>query len=544
MMRRLLACALFAVLASLSACGGGGGNSGDCPLCDGGGGSTVTDLSLTLSAQSVSDSGSDTITATVTAVDANRTVVAAAPVTIAVDANAVVAVSGTTTGTDGIVTGTVGIGSDRSNREITVTAKSGSIVRTATIQVTGSKLTASLVSTVLVSSKANKVTYHLTDVNASPMGGQAISVSAPGLVTGSGTTSASGDFVFTYDAPAAAGALVITATTAGLTDAQTVQVQATAGNVPNAVGPVSSASISANPKTVSTNAVGSSINKSQLRVLFVRAGSAPVPNVRVRFDLNGDAYHVGGTLSSGNSQLYSAADGTVTAAYIPGALSSPTDKLTVRACWSLTDFAAGTCPNQELVNLTVKAEAISVGVRTNELILESSDKLDYIKQFEVTVVDAAGFPVQNATISASLDLTGYGKGKYDKAGTVWKQSHSAYCTNEDANRNGILDTLPIVEDINGSGRIEPVKADATLSFLSSDKTDAKGKMLLELQYPKSVGSWIDFLITVSATGVSGTEGTGTNAGTLPVAATAITTITSDPAFKFSPYGTGACTDPD
>ena len=106
-----------------------------------------------------------------------------------------------------------------------------------------------------------------------------------------------------------------------------------------------SASLAASPSVVPVN-TGSTSNRSELRALFLGAGNAPVKNVRVRFDLAGDANSIGGSLTSGTNVVYSDANGVATTAYVPGSRFSPTDGLTVRACWSANDFAgAGTCPN-------------------------------------------------------------------------------------------------------------------------------------------------------------------------------------------------------
>ena len=53
-------------------------------------------------------------------------------------------------------------------------------------------------------------------------------------------------------------------------------------------------------------------------------------------------------LTSGTNVVYSDANGVATTAYVPGSRFSPTDGLTVRACWSANDFAGRRrCPNAE-----------------------------------------------------------------------------------------------------------------------------------------------------------------------------------------------------
>jgi len=146
---RLLCMAFISTL--LVACGGGGGGSdgsGTPPFGGpgsgggtGGGTTAVTGLVVTLSSPTIVNSGTSTVTVTVTALDSNNNAVAAAPVTLAANANAIVTIQGTigsVTNASGRLTATVGIGSDTSNRAITLTASSGSVTGTATLNVVNS----------------------------------------------------------------------------------------------------------------------------------------------------------------------------------------------------------------------------------------------------------------------------------------------------------------------------------------------------------------------------------------------------------------------
>ncbi len=96
-------------------------------------------------------------------------------------------------------------------------------------------------------------------------------------------------------------------------------------------------------------------------------------------------------LTSGTNVVYSDANGVATTAYVPGSRFSPTDGLTVRACWSANDFPAGTCPQTPATaTLTVISEALSVSISTNALIEIGPTGLDYIKTYLVQVVDSSG----------------------------------------------------------------------------------------------------------------------------------------------------------
>lgn len=134
---------LVSVLAlALAACGGGGGGAGGDPVLGGGTGSTpttpVSGLIVTLSAPSVVNTGTATVTATVTALDANNNTVKGVPVTLAADNNGVVTIqgaAGSVTGDNGRLLASVGIGADQSNRSITLTASSGAVSGKATLRV-------------------------------------------------------------------------------------------------------------------------------------------------------------------------------------------------------------------------------------------------------------------------------------------------------------------------------------------------------------------------------------------------------------------------
>lgn len=550
----------------------------------------ASDLSLTLSAASLTNSGTATLRATATAVDANRNVVAGIPITFSVDNSAIAQVSGAVSGADGKVTADIGIGADRSNRLVMVTATSGALTRTASFRVVGADLTASFSPLVDTASTNNRIEYRLVDSNSSPMAGQAISVSAPGLPSASGFTDFNGKFTYTFTAPSSAGSVSLTAVSAGDTEVSAIQVQVAGGStVPAAQVDPQSVSIAANPSVVSVNALGSTANQSEVRVLFMGANNAPVPNMRVRFDLAGNSSSTDGRVSwLGGTYAYSDANGVARATFTPGQRSSPTDGVTVRACYAKTDFAPDQCPASTGVlsgsgnvstTLTVANEALSVSIGTNQFLKVGAQNLTYIKEYVVLVVDAAGQAKADVLISPSVDLTGYGKGfwrvegagtekrwvqiatlaaseSYLWAGSAWTRAvpaQSPLCPNEDVNRNGVREAgdastpAPDIslrrEDLNWNGTLDPRKADVAIKMVGSARTDANGLAVVQIEYPKSVGSWVDFLISVTATGIAGSEGRARYSGLLPVLADDVNNEDVPPAFIVSPYGTGSvCTD--
>lgn len=551
---------LGAVVLTLAACGGGssdscvdvfGGNA-----CAGGGGGTtdpvvvVTRVSLTLSANTLSNSGSATLTATAVATNASNQTVSGADVQLSVDSDAEIAVNGSATDASGQLTATVRIGDNRNNRTVTVTARAGNgVVATRTFQVVGANLTGTPVPAVVEPSASGEVKYRLVDANANAMAGAEIVVTGPGGVETVGTTGLNGEFDYAYTAPTAAGNLTIRAAAGGDELETVVLVQAAGGGsippVNPAVTPVLSASVSANPSVVPVNTATTS-NQSQIRTLFLTGSNAPVANIRVRFDLAGDPNSIGGSFTTGTSIVYSNANGVATTAYVPGTRGSPTDGVTVRACWDYVDFAAGTCPNAVQTTLTVVADPVSVTIGTNNLIGTGDSDLTYVKRYVVQVVDSSGVAKPDVQISPSIDLLRFQKGFYEVVGDVWVKNTRATCDNEDLNRNNTYEVYADGwdEDANGSfnlspGRpaLEPRKADVAISFEGgSNRTDAKGQVVLRIEYPQDLGTWVEFNILVSASGVSATEGRANYQAFLPVPADALTDVDVAPPFVDSPYG--------
>jgi hypothetical protein len=151
-------------------------------------------------------------------------------------------------------------------------------------------------------------------------------------------------------------------------------------------------------------------------------------------------------------------------------------------------------------------------------------------------------------VSTSIDLLNYRKGFWflpQPDPVQWVQLVRAVCDNEDLNRNGVSEVFSnaVVEDANGSfnllnGRpaLEPRKADVAVSFEGSPKTNAVGQVVLRIEYPKNVASWVEFNLVVAASGIGGSEGRANFSAVLPVPADVVTKVNSSPPFQLSPYG--------
>ncbi len=498
----------------------------------------AADLTLALSSGSLTNNGSSNIVATATAVDSRRNALAGIPITFTVDSNAVAVVSGTVTNANGNVVANVGVGADRSSRVVFVTASSGALTRTASFAVTGASLTASFAPLVDAGTRSNQVEFRLFDANTAAMAAQQVTVSAPGRTPTIGTTDLNGKYVFLYDAPATAGNLTFTATAAGESRLVDVQIKAGSGTVPAAAELPRSASLTPTPSVVTVNPVNGTNNQVELRALFLGANNQPIKNVRARFDLAGNNTNSDGVVGwLGGDYAYSDDTGVARATFTPGQRSSPTNGITVGVCFDTIDFPVANCAtmsNRATSTLTVTSEALSVNIRTNELIKSGAANLTYIKEFVVMVVDAAGQAKADVQITPSIDLTSYLKGFYTWDGTRWDRTRNPLtrCTNEDVNRNGVREAG---EDVNGNGELDPRKADVAIKMVNSARTDTNGLAIVQIEYGRDLGSWVDFVITVTASGISGTESRARFAGELPVDAQALIKEDPPPAFVISPY---------
>lgn len=524
--------AMLAAAAALAACSAGGGTSTKTTTP---GTPTASDLVVAVDKTSIADNGTETATVTVTAVDSSRNVVGGVPVTIVPDRNGIVTSSGSTTATGtGLVTGTLSIGSDKSNRTIDVVITSGSITKTVKVDVTGAQLQATPGSA--TAGQTATVQYLLTDKSNAPISNEPIVVTLNGTPT-NGTTDTNGAYTYSYTVPSTAS-VSISATAGGVTTATTVTTSSSTTSP--ATGTVTSASVAANPATVNVNAAGSSTNVVTVRGLFLGAGNAPIQYVRVRYDLNGDPNGIGGTLGSGTGYVYTDANGVAQTTYTPGTRGSGNQQLTVRACWSETDFVAGTCPNAASANITVAQSGVSISIFNNGKVASDDAKAVYTAPYTVQVVDSVGQPIKGVLVTGSVDLPRFYRGYWDGTGSSWVYVPLNVCDNEDINRNSVLETYSNgqKEDQNNSGKIEPYAADAAITPQSagSDTTDAFGIAYFNLQYGQNVAWWDDFTLTFSAL-VSGTEGKATTSGRLgvPAALTAAAPSAGALPFELSPY---------
>ncbi len=151
-------------------------------------------------------------------------------------------------------------------------------------------------------------------------------------------------------------------------------------------------------------------------------------------------------------------------------------------------------------DLTVGDRAFDISLGTGSTI-QVPDSSTYLKEFAVFVTDASGRPVANAELTSTVTPTGaeaFRKGFWiwDDLAKIHVEFESEVCANEDADRDGILDSSPLNEDINSDGFLTPGNV-ASVSFKENiSRTDEFGQATLQVRYPKQFGNWTKVVVSV------------------------------------------------
>lgn len=549
---------------AIAACGGGGGSPGTTP---GGGSGAATPASFVyqLDKSALTNGGSDAVVLTITALTAGNNPVPGVTTTVSVDTGVYTPISGTTNDA-GQASGTITIGGNRANRNITATVRVGTLVTTVVIPVTGSAIALTPVPATPAPGGSVTLAVKVTDVNNAGIAGIAVQLGGTLGFTQVVTTDSNGNATALLGAsPSTDGTYSVTASGSGVSALRDVQVVGGGGGgIPDAVGPISAASLAIVPNNIAPNQVGATTNRAGLKASFRNASNQAIQNVRVRFEIVAPGLGSGEQISTGLATVYSDISGDAIADYIAGTRSSPTNGVTIRACYGLTDasIAGGLCPNLQTATMTVASQPVSVSLGDNNELAKGNNNLTYKKLFVVSVVDSLGAAIPNAQISAGVDITHYGKGEFiyvntgvapsatyqvtgDQAPNIATPGISTtavpglttgrvWCPNEDTSRNGFIDTG---EDINGSLNIEPRKADIILSYVGGNTTDTSGLAVIQVEYPQNVATWLAYTMKVT-TNVSGSEGT--------VQKSYITNYVQgddeNGSFLTAPYGINRCVD--
>lgn len=242
----------------------------------------------------------------------------------------------------------------------------------------------------------------------------------------------------------------------------------------------------------------------------------PVKNKIIDFRLNDT---VDGTLSASTAITDSL--GRASVSYKAGNSSSAKDGV------SINTFIQGyPAVPQDEVKLTVGGNALRITLGDDNLL--ATEDVFYIKQFGVIVTDSAGNPIGDQPVSFTINPINYKKGIMVQGAENWVQRTSVTCPSEDLDKDGNLD---FGEDDNGNGTLEPTH-DAVVT--GSGVTDASGKIVVEVVYPKNTALWTDQRIS-STLVVAGTEFIEHTDFSLPILAQDVDLETTPPN-SVSPYG--------
>ena len=160
----------------------------------------------------------------------------------------------------------------------------------------------------------------------------------------------------------------------------------------------------------------------------------------------------------------------------------------------------------------------------------------------VFVTDAAGNPVSNVAVTASIRPRFYYKGyrTYSVAASAWITIETAKCVNEDIDNNGVLSAA---EDQAGNrnGRLEPGTA---LNITPDVRTGTDGTAVVSILYPRDRTDWLDADFTIRGQ-VAGSETSYVGYTSLPGLAADFNSEDVMPPGRVSPYGRADnCTDPN
>lgn len=568
----------MAVLAVvLAACGGGGGSSGNQPGDTTGPTETpkVSDVVFELNKTTISNSGSDSAELKVLVLDAKRNVLPNIPVEISLNSSGLFQKSsGDVTNAQGVFSGSIGIGGDKSNREIEVVIRVAEIVRRAFVRVQGVQIVVSPVPAAAQFGQVVAVDVSVLDSVGSVIPNvdlqlkNSVDASVANIRVG-----LSGKATYSYTVPSLQGLKSITLTASGLGTQNSAEILVLnsdgTGQPDPAIGTVSASSLTANPSTIQPNKDSLGVNRAKLTARFQDKDNNGIQNIRVRFNIQPPSLGSDERISTGSEMVYTNSAGVAESDYISGLRTSPTNGVVVRACWDKVSFNVDECPNSVSGTLTVAGSPLSITIGDNNLLEKGLGNIAYIKKFLIQVNDAAGVAVKDAVVSVSVDITHYGKAQV--WGLPWadidvpniRHIHKDYvpspppanylqiltdsntdpsngfgrwCLNEDWNRNGFLD---VNEDVNLDGVIQPKKAEIIVSYVSGNKTDQNGQMLVQVAYPQNMGRWLAYTLRAT-TSVAGSEGDAAKSYVTDV----LQADVQNGSFLTPPFGVNSCTDPN
>ncbi|MBF0257950.1 MAG: Ig-like domain-containing protein [Desulfamplus sp.] len=254
-------------------------------------------------------------------------------------------------------------------------------------------------------------------------------------------------------------------------------------------------SLQASP-TVIPPSSGGVYNVSDLVVTVKNSNDQPVANAMVMFSIDtplggGEKIVPGWALTD-----YS---GVARSKFTSGSIPSGGNGIQVSARVTNISTASSIPPAQ--VSIVIGGTPGSIVIGRSSTISSDETNTHYILPMSILVSDAGGHPVANQKVSLNNWPTQYAKGSWVKnADDEWVVNYTSWNSNEDVNRNTILD--PWENDPDGNGITPPNSSSGNVPETLS--TDENGVANFNLVYLKHYAVWIEAQIRAS-TIVSGTE---------------------------------------
>jgi len=353
--------------------------------------------------------------------------------------------------------------------------------------------------------------------NAVPVVGSAVDFATTrGELTPTTETTGAGGTATVSIQAATAGPAIISATgqPGGPTTSTTVEFIATTPD---------NLELQANPLTVATE------EQSTLTARVTDVNGNPVKNQTITFQILLDS-SLGGLSSS---TAVTDSQGRASTVYTAGSTSTAQDGVEIRATVNGTAIT-------QTETLTVARSELFISLGTGNDLFEPNTA-QFRKEWVVQVTDADGNAVSGTTVQVSINSVRWFQGCYVAAENNWVRVVTATCDDEDENRNGVLNVLPLPEDTNTNGRIEAgnialVAAQGGGAGQAADVvTDNTGTALVDVLYPQSYHGWVEVEIEAKAS-VDGTETRRTVKFVLDAKAEDITNVQASPPGIFSPFG--------
>ncbi len=491
-----------------------------------------------------------------------------------------------TTDTNGKVTASFSLGQDRANRVVTITAKSGSLVATGTVQVTGSTLQIALTPSNTVSSAQDSVNITATvqDAASQPLNNVVVqfSTSQGALSAPTASTDASGRAAVTLTGVSSAA--TITATAVNVSQSATVNASSQVlPDIAPAGVTIKNLLVQANPTVIGPNSSGNSGNATEIQATvlgdIVSSDSigVPVQNARVRYRILNNPPLGSLTVDTRVNPALTDEAGKSINTFVSGSATSGANGVTV--CARVDGFTPPTIPgavplgcnaNEVGARFSIAQQPLFVRVSFNNRIEKVDNELNYEKSFSISVTDSVGRGVPGVQVTATLLPTKYFKSDYAYIEGAWRQGRPqasdgrvsdppdvfcalptgidadspqclarffivgdiTTCTNEDTNNNGILD--PTDNDENLDGILWPGQVAAS-SVLNDGLTDSTGFAILKIKYGQLYATWVEYNIKVTAK-VGGTEGVATLPFVLSAEVGDLTSEDAPGSFITTPFG--------